>query len=199
MMPFKSDSLFEELDDLYLNETYNEYLSDHIANVQRGYDWLVQHLPKVIYVDDCADKVQKNITAHDASKYTSDEFYQYAQYFYGKGKKDKQTRIDFQYAWNHHQKHNPHHWQYWVYLTDDKGSREPFCLDMPYEYIIEMICDHWSFSWKSNNLYEIFKWYDKNKKNILFSEKTRKTYEDILKQMKEKLDLLEHSEVEDAE
>ena len=33
-------------------------------------------------------------------------------------------------------------------------------LEMPYDYIIEMICDWWSFSWQSGNLYEIFKWYE---------------------------------------
>jgi len=54
-------------------------------------------------------------------------------------------------------------------------------------FIIEMICDHWSFSWKSNNLYEVFDWYEKKKSNMLLSDKTRKTYEHILKLIKETL------------
>nr|DAE02562.1 MAG TPA: hypothetical protein [Siphoviridae sp. ctmYS12] len=29
-------------------------------------------------------------------------------------------------------------------------------MDMPYNYIIEMICDWWAFSWNKGNLQEIF-------------------------------------------
>ena len=43
---------------------------------------------------------------------------------------------DFNVAWNHHQKNNPHHWQYWI-LTNSDGSTK--VLDMPYENIIEMM------------------------------------------------------------
>ena len=59
---------------------------------------------------------------------------------------------------------------------------------MPYVFIIEMVCDHWSFSWKSGDLYEIFNWYNEHKAGIKFSDKTRKTYESILDKIKEKLD-----------
>lgn len=55
-------------------------------------------------------------------------------------------------------------------------------------YILEMICDWWAFSWKSENLYEIFDWYDKHKANIKLSDKTRKAVEDILAKIHSKLD-----------
>ena len=51
---------------------------------------------------------------------------------------------------------------------------------MPYGYIVEMICDWWSFSWESGDLYEIFDWYEYNKKKIKFSRKTRAEVEEIL-------------------
>ena len=66
-------------------------------------------------------------------------------------------------------------------------------LDMPYVFVIEMISDWWAFSWKENNLYEIFNWYDKNKNGILLSDKTRKTVEHILDTIKAKLDELEET------
>ena len=61
-------------------------------------------------------------------------------------------------------------------------------LDMPYNYIIEMICDWWAFSWNKGNLYEIFSWYDAHKAYMKLSDNTRKTVEDILGKIKDKLD-----------
>ena len=56
---------------------------------------------------------------------------------------------------------------------------------MPYNYIIEMILDWWSFSWKSNNLYEIFDWYNEHKKTMILNENTKIIVESMLKDMKE--------------
>lgn len=58
---------------------------------------------------------------------------------------------------------------------------------MPYDYIIEMICDWWSFSWQSGNLYEIFKWYEEHSKYIKLAQTTKITVEYILDNMKKKL------------
>lgn len=51
-----------------------------------------------------------------------------------------------------------------------------------------MICDWWSFSWKSGNLYTIFDWYDEHKNYMILSDDTRKIVEDILSKIKEVLD-----------
>ena len=59
---------------------------------------------------------------------------------------------------------------------------------MPDNYIIEMICDWWAFSWSKGNLNEIFKWYDDHKEYIKLSIKTRQKVEDILYQIRKKLD-----------
>ena len=59
---------------------------------------------------------------------------------------------------------------------------------MPYNYIIEMICDWWAFSWNSRNLNEIFDWYDEHKNYMKLSDATRKTVEDILSKIKKRLD-----------
>lgn len=82
---------------------------------------------------------------------------------------------------------NPHHWQHWVLIHDDEPAEY---LDMPYEYIIEMICDWWSFSHKVGKLTEIFDWYKKHK-DMQLSDKTRKTVEDILDKIKNKIEELE--------
>ena len=60
-------------------------------------------------------------------------------------------------------------------------------LDMDYPYIIEMICDWWSFSWERGDLYLIFDWYNTRKKGIRLSKKTRATVEDILAKLEDRL------------
>lgn len=59
---------------------------------------------------------------------------------------------------------------------------------MPYNYVIEMICDWWAFSWQKGKLDEIFAWYDEHSKYMKLHPKTRKTVEEILAKMKDKLD-----------
>ena len=65
---------------------------------------------------------------------------------------------------------------------------------MPHYRIVEMICDWWTFSWKTGNLHEIFDWYKKHEKRIVFSPKTRETVEDILDGIAAKLDEMEEGD-----
>jgi hypothetical protein len=71
-------------------------------------------------------------------------------------------------------------------LREDSGSVK--AIEMPYIDIIEMVCDHWAFSWVNGNLYEIFDWYEKNAERMLLHENTRDMYEEILVKIKNKLD-----------
>ena len=96
------------------------------------------------------------------------------------------VRQDFQLAWLHHIHHNPHHWQHWVLINDD-SAEGAVCLEMPRCYIIEMICDWWSFSWAKDDLTEIFRWYDEHREHMLLAKNIRETVEDILSKMAEKL------------
>ena len=65
---------------------------------------------------------------------------------------------------------------------------------MPYNYILEMVCDWWTFSWAKENLTEIFDWYNEHKSYMKLSDKTRKTVEDILDKKKKKLEEIEKEE-----
>ena len=71
---------------------------------------------------------------------------------------------------------------------NDDPKEGTIALDMPDEYIIEMICDWWSFSWRSGDLTEIFKWYDDHKNRMILHERTRASVELILTMIKYKLD-----------
>lgn len=171
---------------------YNNYLDEHISNVNRAFEWIRTYLPEVVewLKNDMGDNDIWSITKnHDDSKYSMEEYDAYDAYFYGKDKTSK-VKEDFNRAWLHHIHNNPHHWQYYC-LINDEAEEGMVVLDMPIRYIVEMICDWWAFSWKSGNLREIFKWYLVHKDYMKLSDNTRMSVEDILARIKDKLDEME--------
>lgn len=168
---------------------YDQYLTNHRANVKRGFDWLCENLPDV--TNDISDAAWQIEFAHDKSKDEEDEYNAYDAYFYGNNRSYKVVQ-DYQRAWLAHIHRNPHHWQYWILIHDDMENGElETIFEMPYDYIVEMICDWWSFSWANENLYEIFNWYAEHSKFMKLAPRTRETVEDILDKMKNKLYSLE--------
>lgn len=161
---------------------YDLYLQQHHSNVHKGFKWIQENLPELL-VDGVAWQTE---FAHDASKNEPDEYEAYDQYFYGNNRSFAVVQ-DYRRAWLLHIHRNPHHWQYWVLINDDPKEGE-ILIEMPINYILEMICDWWSFSWTKGNLWEIFKWYDEHKNYMKLHSNTRKKVEEILDKIKEKLD-----------
>lgn len=159
-----------------MSTEYSNYIMEHVANVEKAYIWLREK--EII-----SDELTTQINWHDVSKYLKDEYDAYDNYFYGK--KTEKVKTEFNYAWLHHIHNNPHHWQHWVLVNDEDGTH---ALEMPREYVIEMICDWWAFSHKSGNLYEIFDWYKSHKENMILHEKTKKLIEEILDKIRQELD-----------
>lgn len=115
---------------------------------------------------------------HDISKFSIGEFWACAKYF-NDPVRTKETIEDFDRAWLQHIHNNKHHWQYWILIN---GKDEHTILDMPYKYIIEMICD-WKGAAKVKgniNPNECAEWYNKHKDNIVISDKTKQTIESLL-------------------
>lgn len=139
-----------------MSKGYDDYLKRHISAVNTCYKLLTgEELP-----------------AHDSSKYSEDEYVAYDGFFYGGH--TEEVKKAFNYAWNHHQKTNPHHWQYWVLINDDEGI---VCLDMPERYINEMVADWGAFSLIKEEHEEIVRWYEKHKAGIMLSSATREIVE----------------------
>ena len=161
---------------------YDRYLEQHISNVKKGFDWMKENIPE--YVFDPNGEIEAALIQHDQSKYGAEEYDAYDQYFYGNNKSYTVVQ-NFNLAWLHHIHVNPHHWQHWVLINDDPKDGT-VALDMPYEVIVEMICDWWAFSWVKGDLTEIFDWYEDHKERMILSDKTRKTVEKILDAIKEK-------------
>ena len=164
-----------------MSKEYDVYIREHRANVEKGFRWMVEHFREILEEIGMGE-LEWLIAHHDYSKESEDEYTAYDNYFYGENR-SYAVVMDFNYAWLHHIHQNPHHWQYWV-LTNDDPENGSVGLDIPQQYIIEMICDWWSFSWKTGNLFEIFNWYEKHKDYMILSEETRTFVETFLARMK---------------
>ena len=159
-----------------MSAEYSKYIVTHVENVKKAYNWLKDH--KMISAE-----LASQIDSHDLSKYSAEEYEAYDNYFYSK--QTEKVKTDFNYAWLHHIHNNPHHWQHWVLINDDDGA---YALEMPKEYVIEMLSDWWAFSHESGNLYEIFDWYKEHTKKMILHKNTKKLVEDILDKIKAELD-----------
>ena len=164
-----------------MSREYTEYLTNHKNNVAVAFRWLKKYMPCLfegMSVEEIK-KVRHDICIrHDHSKIDDEEYLPYDEYFYGKGEKSEEVIDNFNKAWLMHIHKNPHHWQYWVLLEDGGVVK---AIPMPEVYILEMLCDWWSFSWSKGNLYEIFDWYEKNKYKMIMHNITRNTVEHILR------------------
>lgn len=168
-----------------MSEKYDEYLDEHKANVSKAFAWLKENITDLPLNEYPGIEWQINFN-HDLSKSDKEEYDAYDAYFYGHNRSYSVVQ-DFNKAWLHHIHRNEHHWQHWVLINDDPKEGE-ILLDMPFNYIIEMVCDWWSFSWASGDLYSIFKWYEQHREYMKLSEHTRTMVEKILDLIKQKLE-----------
>ena len=165
-----------------MSYSYDTYLSEHIGNVNKGLNWMLDNLSLSQEEKSALETAMVSFN-HDESKYSTEEYDAYDRYFYG-GNKSYKVVQDFNYAWLHHIHQNPHHWQYWVLLEDDPKAGLPYkTLPIPLPYIFEMIADWWSFSWKSGNLFEIFNWYAEHRDKQYINLNSRMILERILEKI----------------
>lgn len=124
---------------------------------------------------------------HDWTKLLPCEWFPYVRSFYNfdGSKKDWRTRTEsekaaFNSAWNHHQKANDHHWQYWL-LTNDSDDPKHRPLVMPRAAVREMVAD-WAGAGRAiTGTWEVCNWYALNKDKIILEETSRAWAEQLLK------------------
>jgi hypothetical protein len=175
-------NIFEQLDLINDNldgyqEEYKQYIIAHIERVSKFADWLKENCPEVFDGVDM-DAFDEVIIEHDESKFSEEEFEPYAKKWFGDGKKTP----EYEAAWEHHWKNNEHHPEYWL------GE------DMPYIYILEMICDWGSFSIASGNMRELSDFYFNKAKEDpekMLSDATKEIIEDILSIINSAIDAAE--------
>lgn len=156
---------------------YDRYLKEHRDNVMKAYLWI-----REVYPHHLAD-ITTQIEQHDASKNSIPEYAAYDDYFY-KRKSSRSSAVvnDFQEAFLMHIHANPHHWQHWVLIPDSSGEPHK-AIFMPYDYVLEMVCDWFSFSLKSGKIDEIFDFYLERKSHIVMHKESRRFLEFLLDEM----------------
>jgi hypothetical protein len=113
---------------------------------------------------------------HDLSKFRPFEWFDYANYFYGKH--DPLVQYNFNIAWLKHQHRNKHHWQYWV-LHEDEGATKK--IEMPYRVVLQMACD-WIGASKAIRGKDAkpSEWYAKVKGGTIMNANSRKDFEQLI-------------------
>ena len=149
---------------------YRHYLESHRAGVREYYEKVLRpvlHQEGISHQD--MSEIEMLIETHDASKYGEEEFGAYRDYFYDPEHHSRSSEA-FNLAWLHHQNHNPHHWQYWVLINDvDEPQVHP--LDMPFKYIMELLCDWASAGRHYGNT--AYSWYQQQKDKLIITDRTR--------------------------
>jgi hypothetical protein len=107
---------------------------------------------------------------HDFSKFLPCEWFPYVRYF--NIEKNDESLLAFDHAWNHHQKANPHHWQYWI-LVNDSSEPKIQPLEMPDKYVREMVADWSGAGLAITGTRELSTWYNNNKEKIILHPNTR--------------------------
>ena len=117
---------------------------------------------------------------HDWQKFTPEEWTPYVLSFYGEWKYNERPDwlvADFNRAWLHHQHYGPHHWQHWI-LREDSGN--VIAIEMPEEFVREMVAD-WAGAGRAiAGKIDICNWYDKNREKMLLHPNTRQLVEILL-------------------
>lgn len=87
----------------------------------------------------------------------------------------QQTEQAFRLAWQHHQKNNAHHWQYWLSADGKVAAR------IPQKYVLEMIADWRAMSRKFSPGKDIrlstIEWYKQHKTNMILHAESRQLIE----------------------
>jgi len=137
--------------------TYFKYILEHKKNVG------IECLKMGLFI---------HAITHDLSKFRPSEFIPYAKFFYSKNRANNYKQSDeddpnFQKGWNHHQKRNRHHWNYWVSVT---RQDEVIPVEMPMKYVRQMVADWNGMSRKFGGTTE--EYFNKNKGSMILHPKT---------------------------
>jgi hypothetical protein len=150
-------------------EEYKNYIIEHKKRVMEFANWLLTYCRELFEGVDI-DVFWNLIKEHDDSKWSEEEFEPYARFWYNDSE-HYDYDPEYEAAWEHHYMNNEHHPEYWA------GE------DMPYIYILEMICDWGSFSIAKKDFKELSDYYyneakEDDEKNL--SDATQEIIEDII-------------------
>ena len=172
-----------------MSKEYDQYLMNHKESVGRAYQWFKANMPEFVQQSMVGGMVLEELehqilVEHDASKTMFDEYQAYDRHFFADLPMDE-TLDEFNLAWLKHIHRNPHHWQHWVLPSGDLPDIQ--ALEMPQNYVLEMLCDWWSSSWRNYEPDRIFEWWGRHKGMMILHPKTQWLIHETILTMKKKL------------
>jgi len=186
-----TDTKMAALKKIDILRAYCDYMEEHLHNVKKAWEIIQVALKNenVIYNDHLFWTIQRMIEQHDVSKTSSDEFIQYAEWFFGEhGKEwdsvaggfheDEHTALmaAFAGAWEHHKTHNMHHWQTWPTIPESFPNHHA-C------HIVCMVVDWMAMGMKLGDTAE--QYYAANKDKIDIPEWSMMFLQDIFVALRE--------------
>ena len=134
-----------------------EYTDGHIQRVNKAYAKYGKKILEALNIPGSEKELYTRCINHDKSKYSEDEFIGYRMNFSPKKDEDEEAaEKEWVKAWNHHQKSNDHHPEFWVLLDDESHDTEKTStkagvvhytpIEMPKIALAEMLCDWASFT-----------------------------------------------------
>ena len=152
---------------------YYEYIKEHKQNVKKCFNKYADILHE--FLDCNMDILKDNVEKHDDSKFSFEECENYRQFFFPTIL-ETTDKNKMNIGWLNHIHLNKHHWNHWV-IVDSDGIT---ALDMPVEYIAEMLLDWAAMGLKFNNSTKDF--YKNNKDKMVLSPNTMLLIDRIIDQ-----------------
>lgn len=176
---------------------YDDYLESHISNVIKSW-FTIGHDLAITDTDMTIEEIQAledEIEDHDQSKYSPEEYEAYLNWFYPiDGDESNRDEDEFNRAWSHHQRENPHHYQHFILVKDDG---ETIFLDMPEKDIIHMLCDWHSFS-ANDPQSTAYNWYADNQGKMKLSDNTKAFIDRVIDNFKIPLTEISSENIDDG-
>lgn len=136
------------------------HIEEHLLNVEKAFREVEVKCKdmRVIYNDYYYHLLRQDVINHDLSKFSKEEFTAYRGHFFQvAGFDTKWLNGSFSDAWEHHKKHNPHHWENWT----KKKYYEPNLWEVD---AMHMVIDWLAMSYRIGDTPRAY--YEKNKDKI---------------------------------
>lgn len=128
--------------------------------LEKQYLNVMQHIEAVQEAGEKLGISAEQLSIHDLSKFSREEFGAYALHFQGGG-----APKEFAFAWLHHlhaNAHHPEHWRFSGEYNPNGSDAVRGCLPMPHHYLMENIADWMGASMVYAQTDDMTDWLAKN-------------------------------------
>ena len=154
----------------------------NLAAAENYLNDLVRHIHCVRQAGDSLRVLPRLLRQHDQSKFSLIEFPAAVERFRGGDPNPDRYAA----GWLHHIHSNPHHWQHWMFpdgFTPRGSSVEGGVMEMPREYVLEMVADWMGSSMTYTGSWDMTKWLTENMVRIRLHSRTAQAVRKLLREL----------------